>query len=100
MLEDLESNFEFLEKNILKLSNDYKNISKKYEELLNKYNTLKVKYDEASIKIVKLEEEKKRLKLASVVSGNPEYSRLMKSHINRLVREIDTCMYQLQNTKL
>jgi len=85
MLEDLESNFESLEKVILKLSDSYRNLSK---------------YNEESIKNVKLEEEKKRIKLSSVVSGNPEYSRLMKSHINRLVKEIDTCIYQLQNTKL
>jgi len=100
MLEDLESNFESLEKVILKLSDSYRNLSNKYDELLKKYSSLKAKYNEESIKNVKLEEEKKRIKLSSVVSGNPEYSRLMKSHINRLVKEIDTCIYQLQNTKL
>jgi len=100
MLEDLENNFESLERIILKLSNSYRNLSQRHEELLKKYSSLKAKYNEKSIKNIELEEEKNKLRLWSVVSGNPEYSRLMKNHINRLVKEIDTCIHQLQNTKL
>jgi len=100
MLENLEDSLGTLEKGILKLSDSYRNISNKYEDLLKKYSSVKAKYNEEILKNLELEEEKKRIKLSMAVSGNPEYSRLMKSHINRLVKEIDACIYQLQNTKL
>jgi RNase P/RNase MRP subunit p30 len=47
-----------------------------------------------------LAEEQKNIKLYSAISGNPEHNRLMKNHINRLVKEVDFCIAQLQNSGL
>ncbi|ODM53726.1 hypothetical protein [Elizabethkingia meningoseptica] len=98
MLKDLESNFVSLEKKILKLTSNYKSLSEKYAELSDKYEKLKVKYEEESGRNEELQEEQRRIKLMSAISGNPEHNRLMKNHINRLVKEIDACIAQLQNT--
>ncbi|MCL1669149.1 hypothetical protein M2T82_13850 [Elizabethkingia ursingii] len=98
MLKDLESNFVSLEKKILRLTANYKNLSEKYAELSDKYEKLKTKYEDESSKNGELQEEQRRIKLMSAISGNPEHNRLMKNHINRLVKEIDSCIAQLQNT--
>ncbi|WP_411897957.1 hypothetical protein [Elizabethkingia occulta] len=98
MLKDLESNFVSLEKKILKLTANYKNLSEKYAELSDKYEKLRTKYEDESSKNEELQEEQRRIKLMSAISGNPEHNRLMKNHINRLVKEIDSCIAQLQNT--
>ncbi|WP_288790450.1 hypothetical protein [uncultured Elizabethkingia sp.] len=98
MLKDLESNFVSLEKKILRLTANYKNLSEKYAELSDKYEKLKTKYEDESSKNEELQEEQRRIKLMSAISGNPEHNRLMKNHINRLVKEIDSCIAQLQNT--
>ena len=98
MLKDLESNFVSLEKKILKLTANYKNLSEKYAELSDKYEKLRMKYEDESSKNEELQEEQRRIKLMSAISGNPEHNRLMKNHINRLVKEIDSCIAQLQNT--
>ncbi|NAW50603.1 hypothetical protein GNY06_04120 [Elizabethkingia argentiflava] len=100
MLENLESNFASLEKRILKLTSNYKNLLDKYAVLSSKYEGLKAKYEEENAKNEELREECRRVKLISAVSGNPEHNRLMKGHINRLVKEIDACISQLQNTGL
>lgn len=57
-----------------------------------------MKYEDESSKNEELQEEQRRIKLMSAISGNPEHNRLMKNHINRLVKEIDSCIAQLQNT--
>ncbi|MDV3628142.1 hypothetical protein CMU78_07635 [Elizabethkingia anophelis] len=98
MLKDLESNFVSLEKKILRLTANYKNLSEKYAELSDKYEKLRMKYEDESSKNEELQEEQRRIKLMSAISGNPEHNRLMKNHINRLVKEIDSCIVQLQNT--
>ncbi len=98
MLKDLESNFVSLEKKILRLTANYKNLSEKYAELSDKYEKLRTKYEDESSKNEELQEEQRRIKLMSAISGNPEHNRVMKNHINRLVKEIDSCIAQLQNT--
>ena len=45
-------------------------------------------------------EEQKKMKLTSAISGNPDHNRLMKSHINRLIKEIDVCIAELRNSGL
>ena len=45
-----------------------------------------------------LKEEQKKIKLISAISGNPDHNRLMKNHINKLIKEIDACIAYLRNT--
>lgn len=100
MLQELENNFSELEKKILSLHKSYQNLSEKLSELNKEHEELKMKYDEERKKNQVLVEEQKNIKLYSAISGNPEHNRLMKNHINRLVKEVDFCIAQLQNSGL
>ncbi|MGC4129408.1 MAG: hypothetical protein QM564_07565 [Bergeyella sp.] len=100
MLSELENNFSELEKKILNFHKTYKKLSEKYTELANELTVLKEEYAEEKRKNQIIVEENKELKLYSSISGNAEHNRLMKNHINRLVKEIDLCIAQLQNSGL
>ncbi len=100
MLQDLENHFSELEKKILLLQKNYKNLAEKFSELNTEHEELKKKYDGERKKNQVLAEEQKNIKLYSAISGNPEHNRLMKNHINRLVKEVDFCIAQLQNSGL
>ncbi|MCT2408945.1 hypothetical protein NZD88_15470 [Chryseobacterium antibioticum] len=100
MLQDLENNFSELEKKILILQKNYKSLTERLSELNSEHEELKTKYDEERRRNQVLAEEQKNIKLYSAISGNPEHNRLMKNHINRLVKEIDFCIAQLQNSGL
>lgn len=100
MLQDLENNFSVLEKKVLNLHKNYKNLSEQFKELSLEYEQMKKKYEEERKKNQELVEEQKNIKLYSALSGNSDHNRLMKNHINRLVKEVDTCIAQLQNSGL
>jgi len=100
MLQELENNFSEIEKKILSLQKSHQNLSERYLELNKEHAELKTKYDEERKKNQVLVEEQKNIKLYSAISGNPEHNRLMKNHINRLVKEVDFCIAQLQNSGL
>lgn len=100
MLKDLENNFLVLEKRVSLMLKEYKTLTEKLEELKNEHEELKKKYDEERKKNQVLAEEQKNIKLYSAISGNPEHNRLMKNHINRLIKEVDFCIAELQNSGL
>lgn len=100
MLKDLENNFSVLEKRILNISKNYQNLDEKYQELNQEHEELKKKYNEERRKNQVLAEEQKNIKLYSAISGNPDHNRLMKNHINRLIKEVDNCIAELQNSGL
>lgn len=100
MLSELEQNFSALEKKILIMAKKYQDLHEKMSELSSEHQELKQKYEEEQKKNRVLAEEQKNIKLYSAISGNPEHNRLMKNHINRLVKEIDLCIAQLQNSGL
>lgn len=100
MLKDLENNFSVLEKKILAISKNYQNLNERYLELDKEHEELKMKYEEERKKNQVLAEEQKNIKLYSAISGNPDHNRLMKNHINRLMKEVDYCIAELQNSGL
>ncbi|MBW8359178.1 MAG: hypothetical protein K0M63_05160 [Weeksellaceae bacterium] len=100
MLKELENNFSELEKKISNVSKSYRTLYEKYAELDKEHEELKKKYDEERKKSQVLAEEQKKIKLYSAISGNPEHNRLMKNHINRLMKEVDFCIAELQNSGL
>ena len=100
MLKELETNFSLLEKKIEEVRKNQKNLLEKYAILADDYNQLKAKYEEERKQNQELVDEQKKIKLISAISGNPDHNRLMKNHINRLVKEIDSCIAQLQNSGL
>ena len=75
-------------------------LSESHSELSKEFEALKVRYDAERKRSQELSEEQKNIKLQSAISGNPEHNRLMKNHINRLIKEVDTCIAQLQSTGL
>lgn len=100
MLKNLENNFLELEKRVYTVHKNYRNLAERFEELSKEHEELQKKYDEEREKNQVLAVEQKNIKLYSSLSGNPEHNRLMKHHINRLVKEIDSCIAQLQNSGL
>ncbi len=100
MLKELENNFSVLEKKIVAVSKSYQNLNEKYLELDQEHEALKMKYEEERKKNQVLAEEQKNIKLYSAISGNPDHNRLMKNHINRLIKEVDYCIAELQNSGL
>ena len=100
MLKDLENNFSVLEKKILNVTKNYQNLTEQYLELSHEHDELKKKYDEERKSNQVLAEEQKNIKLYSAISGNPDHNRLMKHHINRLIKEVDHCIAELQNSGL
>lgn len=100
MLKDLENNFSVLEKKILSVSKNHQSLTEKYSQLFEEHEELKTKYDEERKKNQVLAEEQKNIKLYSAISGNPDHNRLMKNHINRLIKEVDHCIAELQNSGL
>lgn len=100
MLKELDSNFSQLEKKILMLKKEYQNLKEEYLSLSQNFEAMKQKYDVERKKNQELVEEQKNIKLQSAISGNPEHNRLMKNHINRLIKEVDACIAQLQNSGL
>ena len=100
MLTELENNFSLLEKRILKMHKQHKNLVEKYEELNLEHEQLKKDYEEERKKFRVLAEEQKELKLLSAISGNADHNRLMKSHINKLIKEVDICIAELKNRGL
>lgn len=59
-----------------------------------------MQYDVEKKKNQELAEKEKETKLYSALSGNPNHNRLMKNHINRLIKEVDFCIAELQNSGL
>lgn len=100
MLRDLENNFSELEKKVYSVQKNYKALAEQYSELRTEHEELKKKYDEERRKNQVLAEEQKSVKLHAALSGNPEHNRLMKNHINRLIKEVNFCIAELQNTGL
>ncbi len=100
MLKELENNFSLLEKKILKLKKDFQDLNENYLLVSNELEQMKEKYHGERKKNQELAEENKSIKLQATISGNPEHNRLMKNHINRLIKEVDFCIAQLQNNGL
>lgn len=100
MSDELEKYFSQLEAKVLSISKRYKNLHEKYMETSNELKEMKAKYEAIQEKSKAIEEENKNIKFYSAVSGNPEHNRLMKNHINRLIKEVDFCIAQLQNSGL
>ena len=100
MLSELENNFSVLEKKIQNLYKKFRTLSEKHAETAEELQKVKEEYAEERRRNQNLAEENKELKLYSAISGNAEHNRLMKNHINRLVKEIDMCISELQNNGL
>ncbi|MFW2135358.1 hypothetical protein [Soonwooa sp.] len=100
MLSELENNFVQLEKKIAKLHKTHISLLNKYVELSKDYKQLQEEFDEEKKRNRVLEEEQKDLKLYSAISGNADHNKLMKNHLNKLIKEVDFCIAELRNSGL
>ncbi|WP_374330071.1 hypothetical protein [Soonwooa sp.] len=100
MLSELENNFVQLEKKILKLHKKHISLLDKYAELSKDYKQLQEEFDEEKKRNRVLAEEQKDLKLYSAISGNADHNKLMKNHLNKLIKEVDFCIAELRNSGL
>lgn len=100
MLKDLENDFSVLERRILSLKKDYQDLQSQLAELTAEHKKLQDKLALERRRSQQLEEEHKSIKLHSAISGNPDHNRLMKNHINRLIKEVDLCIAELQHKGL
>ena len=82
------------------MKKDFRDLSENYEQLSVEFDEMKQKYHDERAKNQELAEENKKIKLQATLSGDPEHNRLMKNHINRLIKEVDFCIAQLQNNGL
>lgn len=57
---------------------------------------LKNKLRDSQANNLHLNEEVKRLKVVNAMSGNQEYKQMMKQRMNKLIKEVDTCIAQIK----
>lgn len=100
MLNKLEENFTNINQKILRLKLDNQNLTQLCEILERENNQLRSQYEAEKSKNKQLVEENKNIKIQASISGNTEYNRLMKARINRLIKEVDMCISQLENNEL
>lgn len=94
-----ESNFIKLEQKLHQLLVAHRNIKKEKNSLKEEIEALKQSLKESRIESARLKEENDRLKVANAMLGENEHRRLMKLRVNRLIKELDTCMAQIKSNK-
>jgi hypothetical protein len=100
MQKDLAHNLNLLFQSIQSLKKDYDALYLAHQNLKQDFESLTEKHRDLQHEKLKLMEEHKNTKLGAALAGNPEHNRLMKNHINRLIKEIDLCMAQIVNNSL
>ena len=95
VLSQLEKN-----KDILKLAvnseKEFDILRKEIETLKEENDRLKNKLRDSQANNLNLNEEVKRLKVVNAMSGNQEYKQMMKQRMNKLIKEVDSCIAQIK----
>lgn len=89
-------NFNTLEKKVLDLLENYKNIKEEIAKLEQENVRLKNKLRDSQVHNLNLIEDVKRLKVVNAMSGNQEYKEMMKLKMNKLIKEVDSCIAQIK----
>ena len=71
-------------------------LRKEIETLKEENARLKNKLRDSQTNNLNLNEEVKRLKVVNAMSGNQEYKQMMKQRMNKLIKEVDTCIAQIK----
>jgi len=95
MMEE-NNNFNILERKVLDLLENYKNIKQQIVKLEEDNTRLKNKLRDSQVHNLNLMDEVKRLKVANAMSGNQEYKDMMKLKMNKLIKEVDSCIAQIK----
>lgn len=96
------SEMQKFEESLLKLESQIKQIIQKNKKMNKDLEDLKLELKEKNETFLllykenkHLEEENKKIKIVSAISGNQEYRKLMKLRINKLISEVENCINQL-----
>ncbi|MBS7333858.1 MAG: hypothetical protein KIG88_09725 [Weeksellaceae bacterium] len=94
----MEENIKFnaLESKVLDLLENYKKIKEELVVLETENTRLKNKLRDSQVHNLNLMEEVKRLKVVNGMSGNQEYKKMMKLKMNKLIKEVDSCIAQIK----
>ena len=95
MMEE-KMNFNKLESTVLDLLENYQNIKQEIAKLEEENVRLKNKLRDSQVHNLQLMEEVKRLKVVNGMSGNQEYKKMMKLKMNKLIKEVDSCIAQIK----
>lgn len=94
----MEENIKFneLESKVLDLLENYTKIKDEIVILEKENSRLKNKLRDSQVHNLNLMEEVKRLKVVNGMSGNQEYKKMMKLKMNKLIKEVDSCIAQIK----
>ena len=94
----MEENIKFneLESKVLDLLENYTKIKEEFVNLEKENLRLKNKLRDSQVHNLNLMEEVKRLKVVNGMSGNQEYKKMMKLKMNKLIKEVDSCIAQIK----
>src|SRR5690606_1996551 len=92
-------NFMKLEKGVRRLAAAYKDIIKEKKTLEEEIEALNKKLSVMQSEALMMKSDNDRLKVASALLGDENHRRLMKTRVNRLIKELDVCISQVKNHK-
>jgi chromosome segregation ATPase len=97
-MQKLQESLQKLDVSIKKTINKNKELIRQNEELKIELQWYKEKLNQTIREKTSIEQENKNLKVVSAFSGNDQHKRLMKIKLNRLIKEIDGCIFELKNS--
>lgn len=95
MMEE-NKDFNALESKVLDLLENYQKIKQELTHLEQENGRLKNKLRDSQVHNLNLMDEVKRLKVVNAMSGNQEYKKMMKLKMNKLIKEVDSCIAQIK----
>ncbi|MDR1877258.1 MAG: hypothetical protein LBQ84_06505 [Flavobacteriaceae bacterium] len=96
-MEEIIQELKILELKIRELIKDNRELKEKNEYLEKSLSKGEDKLIQKEKLYKELEEQNKRLKVINAISGSKEYKKVMKLQMNRMIKEIDSCIAELQN---
>ena len=95
VLSQLENNNDIL-KRANNSEKEFESFQKELNSLKEENARLKNKLRDSQANNLNLNEEVKRLKVVNAMSGNQEYKQMMKQRMNKLIKEVDSCIAQIK----
>ncbi|MDR2121803.1 MAG: hypothetical protein LBP34_01640 [Flavobacteriaceae bacterium] len=97
-MEEIIQEIKTLELKIHELLKETQELKEKNEYLEKSLSENEDKFIQKEKLYKELEEQNKRLKVINAISGSGEYKKVMKLQMNKMIKEIDSCIAELQNT--
>ncbi len=92
-----DQNFIKLEQGVRRLVVAYKDVIKEKETLEKEIEALNKKISLLQSDALSMKNDNDRLKMTTALLGDETHRRLMKTRVNRLIKELDVCITQLKN---